>query len=69
MNEIIFSIEEAPEGGFIAHALGVPIITEADTHEELQNNIRDALLCHFDNKNDIPKIVRLHFVKEEFLTL
>ena len=44
-NEIIFSVEEAPEGGYTAHALGFSIITEADTWEELKDMVRDAARC------------------------
>ncbi|MFM8742941.1 MAG: type II toxin-antitoxin system HicB family antitoxin [Cytophagales bacterium] len=62
MNEIIFLVEESPEGGFTAKALGVSIVTEGDTIDELRENIKDAIHCHFeDNK---PKIVRLHLIKE-----
>jgi len=48
MNEIIFIVEESPEGGFEAKALGHAIFTEADTIEELKENIREAIHCHFD---------------------
>ena len=68
MNEIIFIIEEAPEGGFVAKALGESIFTEADTIEDLKKMIRDAVLCHFD-EGHAPKIVRLHFVKEETFSI
>ncbi len=47
LREIIFLVEESPEGGYIAHALGYAIYTEADTWNELKEAIRDALLCHF----------------------
>jgi hypothetical protein len=47
-SEIVFAVEEAPEGGFVAHALGVPIFTEADTFEELQTKVREAVQCHFE---------------------
>ena len=65
MNEIIFMIEESPDGGYTAEALGQSIFTEADTVPELKANIIDAMKCHFDS--NAPKIVRLHFVKEEIL--
>ena len=68
MNELIFLIEEAPEGGFTAKALGESIYTEAETMDELKTMIRDAVNCHFE-KEVIPKIIRLHFVKEELLPL
>lgn len=48
VNEIIFLVEEAPEGAYTARALGESIFTEADDLESLQEQIRDAVLCHFD---------------------
>jgi hypothetical protein len=48
MNEIIFVVEEAPEGGWTARSLGPAIFTEADTLDELHEHIRDAVRCHFD---------------------
>lgn len=68
MNELIFLIEEAPEGGYIAKALGVPIFTEADTLNELRAHVREAVLCHFD-EGQAPKIIRLHFVREEVMAV
>jgi hypothetical protein len=68
MNEIIFLVEEAPEGGFTARALGVSIFTEADSLIELRAAIRDAIGCHFE-PNQQPRVVRLHFVREELLTV
>jgi hypothetical protein len=68
MNEIFFLVEEAPEGGYAAKALGESIFTEADTLEELHANVRDAVQCHFD-EGHAPKMVRLHFVHEEVLAV
>ena len=67
MNEIIFVVEEAPDGGFMARALGASIVTEADSLTELRAAVRDAVQCHFDAA-DTPKIIRLHFVRDEALT-
>jgi len=50
MNELIFLVEDAPEGGFTARAFGESIFTEADTYKEPQLNIRDAVRCHFDEE-------------------
>lgn len=61
-------VEEAPEGGYTARALGHSIVTEADTIEKLKAMVRDAVSCHFEGP-DLPKIVRLHFVKDTVLTL
>jgi sulfur relay (sulfurtransferase) DsrF/TusC family protein len=68
MNELLFVVEEAPEGGFIAKAAGAAIFTEADTVEELKKMVIDAVRCHFKD-DEQPKLIRLHFVKEELLTL
>ena len=65
MNEVIFMVEEDPGGGYNANALGMSIFTQGDTIEELKTNIRDALKCHFENEADIPKVIRLHQIKEE----
>ena len=48
MSELIFVVEEAPEGGFLARALGESIFTEADTLAELSDKVRDAVRCHFE---------------------
>jgi hypothetical protein len=66
MNELIFLVEEPSEGGFIARALGESIFTEAETLDELRQQVRDAVRCHFD-KGKAPKVIRLHFVREEVL--
>jgi len=66
MNEIIFLVEEAPEGGYTARALGVSIFTEAASLAELPAKVRDAVHCHFD-ESSLPKLIRLHHVREEVL--
>jgi hypothetical protein len=66
MNELIFLVEEAPEGGFTARALGYSIFTEAETLPRLREQVRDAVQCHFD-EGKAPKVIRLHFVREEVL--
>lgn len=68
VKEIIFMVEEDPGGGYVARALGHSIFTEGETLEELRENIKDALECHFDTKEEIPSVVRLHIVKEETFT-
>jgi len=64
--EIIFSIEESPEGGFQARALGFSIFTEADSLDELKTMIRDAVSCHFD-PSEKPRVIRLHMVRDEVI--
>jgi predicted RNase H-like HicB family nuclease len=59
--------EDAIDGGFIASALGLGIHTEGGTLEELRANVREAVDCYFDETMDAPKIIRLHFVRDEVL--
>ena len=62
--EVLFLVEDAVEGGYIARASGYAIFTEADTWEDLKSAIRDAVRCHFD-EGDLPDLIRLHAVREE----
>ncbi len=68
MNEIIFLVEESPEGGYIARALGYSIFTEADTWDELKEAVQDAVRCHFE-EGQHPRLIRLHVVKEEVVAV
>jgi hypothetical protein len=56
MNEIIFVVEDAVEGGFNARALGVSIFTQADSLEELRANVREAVECFYGDEA-VSKIV------------
>ena len=66
MEELIFLVEDAPEGGYTARALGISIFTEADDLDSLREMVRDAVRCHFDEGQG-PKVIRLHFVREEVI--
>ncbi len=65
MEEIIFVVEESNEGGYVAKALGVSIITEADNMEELRVAVKEAVHCHYDDTDTRPRMIRLHLVKDE----
>jgi hypothetical protein len=65
--EIIFMVEESPEGGFEAKALGHPIFTQSETIEELREGVRDAVRCHFE-EGELPRVIRLHLVRDEVLS-
>jgi hypothetical protein len=67
--ELIFVVEDAPEGGYTARALSEAIFTEADGLKELRSQIRDAVQCHFEGRVGLPKVIRLHFVREEVLAV
>ena len=66
-SEIIFAVEESPEGGYEARALGHSIFTHADSMDELRVMVRDAVRCHFE-EGSIPRVIRLHFVHDEVIS-
>lgn len=66
MSEIHFIVEEAPEGGFVARAVGADIFTEVDDLPALHEQVRDAVRCHFD-EDEKPSVIRLHITREEAL--
>jgi hypothetical protein len=68
MDEIIFVVTEDPEGGFTARALGEAIFTEADDVPTLRERVRDAVRCHFE-AGQAPKVVRLHFVRDDLIAV
>jgi predicted RNase H-like HicB family nuclease len=68
MSEIIFEVrEDEVDGGYTATALGYGIHTQGNTVEELRAMVKDAVACYFDEKTPAPKIIRLHFVRDEVL--
>lgn len=64
--EIVFVVEEAPEGGYLARSVEYAIFTEADSMEDLHEQVRDAVRCHFDSA-DVPRLIRLHYVRDEVI--
>ena len=66
--EVIFEVsEDEVDGGYTASALGYGIHTEGDSLEELRRNVKEAVDCYFDDTMRRPKLIRLHFVREEVL--
>ncbi len=66
MIEVVFVVEEAPEGGYVARCLTAPIFTDADDLGEVAARVRDAVRCHFD-EHERPSVIRLHFVRGEII--
>ena len=70
VSEIIFEVQEdAADGVYVATALGHAIVTQGDTLDELRAMVRDAVSCHFGDgaAGPMPKMIRLHFVRDEVL--
>ncbi len=68
MNELIFIVEESLDGGYEAKAIGASIFTQEEDLDDLKSQIKEAVNCHFED-NDMPKMVRLHFVKDEVFAI
>ncbi len=66
--EVIFLVDESVEGGYTARCLGHAIFTQADSFDELKVMVKDAVKCHFDEK-DMPRVIRLHMVKDEIIAV
>ena len=68
MSEIIFEVsEDELDGGYSASAPGFGIHTEGETLDEFRRNVREAVDCYFDESMDRPRLIRLHYVKDEVL--
>ena len=67
--ELIFEVRDAEEGGYSARALGFAIFTQADTWEELRANVLEATSLHFEDESVRPRLVQLHYVKDELIPL
>ncbi len=65
-SEIIFAVDESPEGGYEARALGHALFTQADSMDGLREMVREAVRCHFE-PDSIPRLIRLHFVRDELI--
>lgn len=66
LNEIIFLVEEAAEGGWNARALGESIFAQGEDKQSLHANVREAVHAHFD-AGKAPAVIRLHYVREEVI--
>ena len=67
MDELIFLVEEDPDGGFTAKALGENIFTQGNTMKELKEMIKDAIECHFDSPEQMPKKIGRASCRERVL--
>lgn len=70
LSEIIFEVsEDEIDGGYSASALGYGIHTEGETIDEVRSRVREAVECYFDEEEARPRLIRLHFVRDEVLAL
>jgi predicted RNase H-like HicB family nuclease len=64
--EIVFSVTQEGDGGFVAECLSHDIFTQADSWEELRKNAQEAVSGYFFDKAK-PSRIRLHLVRDEVL--
>lgn len=67
MTEILFVVEQDPDGGYVAQAIGASIVTQADDLDALREMLRDAVRCHFPDESQRPRLIRLHLVHDEVI--
>jgi predicted RNase H-like HicB family nuclease len=67
--ELVFSVTQEEDGGFVAECLSEAIFTQADSWEELKRMVKDAVQTHFfDHPEKAKSTIRLHFVRDEVLS-
>jgi predicted RNase H-like HicB family nuclease len=64
--ELVFSITQEADGGFVAECLSHDIFTQADTWAELRANVQEAVTAYFFDQPK-PSAIRLHLVRDELL--
>ena len=69
MKELIFEVSEDIQGGYSSSALGVGIHTQAESVEELKAMVRDAVECYYEDGDEKPSLIRLHFVRDEVMAV
>jgi hypothetical protein len=67
--ELIYEIRDAEEGGLYARALGHSIFTDAETWDELRANVLEAVSLHFEDATTRPRLVQMHYVKDELVPI
>ena len=65
--EIVFTVTQEGDGGYVAECLSHDIFTQGDTWEVLRVNVREAVCAYFFDQPK-PAAVRLHLVRDELLT-
>jgi hypothetical protein len=57
--ELVFSVTQESDGGFVAECLTHDIFTEGDTWDQLRNNVQDAVSGYFFDQQK-PSNIRLY---------
>jgi hypothetical protein len=68
MDELIFEVVQESDGGYCAECLTENIFTQADSWDQLRQNVREAVTAFFFD-GSMPASVRLHLVRDEVLSV
>ncbi len=68
MNELVFEVTEEEDGGFCAECMTENIFTQADSWDALRLNVKEAVRAFYFDQAQL-KQIRLHFVRDELLTV
>ncbi|MDD5201070.1 MAG: type II toxin-antitoxin system HicB family antitoxin [Terrimicrobiaceae bacterium] len=60
--EIVFSVTQETDGGFVAECLTHDIFTQGDTWEELRANVQEAVTAYFSTSRSLPPCGCIWFV-------
>ncbi len=65
--EIVFSVTQEADGGFVAECLSHDIFTQGDDWNQLRANVQEAVSAYFFDQSK-PSSIRLHLVRDGVLT-
>lgn len=66
--ELVFSVTQEGDGGFVAECLSHDIFTQADDWAQLRANVAEAVSAYFFDQPK-PSAIRLHLVRDEVLAV
>jgi predicted RNase H-like HicB family nuclease len=66
--EVVFSITQEADGGFVGECLSHDIFTQGDSWEALRANVKEAVDAYFFDQPR-PASIRLHLVRDEVLAV
>jgi hypothetical protein len=67
MDELVFEVVQESNGGY-CECLTENIFSQADSWDELRQNVREAVAAFFFDRK-IPSTIRLHLVRGEVLAV
>ncbi len=65
--ELVFSVTQETDGGYVAECLSHDIFTQGDDWGQLRGNVREAVDAFFFDQPK-PDSIRLHLVRDEVLS-